>query len=247
MKAKHAMIILLCAMAGLNAALPVSAENCQSTRLFGNLEVKLYMSKWGGCKISAGQTYDYGKQFGKRYRSFTFSADGQVMMFVNTDDDERLSRTTGARCFHLLPFRKPAEPSFTDNGDGTVTLGLPSGHTAVFSAATGEPISIEGLALKLSPLQHITLIEKNRGCIEIAPQKGFLLFDYGWRTGEVPISQLWRDITIADGNGTMCRAKMSEVFKKDPRDPDEVIFIHDSNEKLKAFLKKKCPNSSFAE
>jgi hypothetical protein len=247
MKHGHIMIILFCALAGAGVTLAVSAENCDSSRQFGNLEVKLYKSKWGGCKLSAGQTYDYGKQLGKRYRSFTFSANGQVMMFVNTDDDERLSRATGSRCFHLLPFKRPVEPSYTDNGDGTVTLNLPSGHTAVFSTSTGEPISIEGFNLKISPLQHMSRIEKNRGFVEIVPQQGFLLFDYGWRTGEVPISQLYRDITIVDGSGASCRAKMSDVFKKDPRDPDEVVFIHDTNEKLKAFLKRKCPALSFAE
>ena len=247
MKTSHAMIILLCVIAGFGLAPALSAENCNITKQLGNLEIHIYKSKWAGCQIIAGQTYDYGKQFGKRYRSFTFSANGQVMMFVNTNDDERLSRATGARCFHLLPFRKPAEPSFTDNGDGTVSLVLPSGHTAVFSTSTGEPISVEGFNLKLSPLQHISQVEKNRGFVDIAPQKGFLLLDYGWRTGEVPISQLWRDITIADGSGASCKAKMSDVFKKDPRDPDEVVFIPDTNEKLKAFLKKKCPKISFAE
>jgi hypothetical protein len=247
MKARNALILLLCALAGPGLTLAVSAENCESSHQFGNLEVKLYRSKWGGCRLSAGQTYDYGRQFEKRYRSFTFSSDGQVMMFVNTDDSERLSRATGSRCFHLFPFRKPVEPSFADNGDGTVTLTLPSGHTALFSAMTGDPISIEGFNIKLAPLKHISQIETNRGFLDIAPQKGFLLFDYGWRTGEVPMSQLWRDIAISDGNGTACKARMSDVFKKDPRDPDEVVFIHDTNAKLRAFVKKKCPTISFEE
>ncbi|HOD14164.1 MAG TPA: hypothetical protein PK307_00525 [Spirochaetota bacterium] len=247
MKLKRAMTILLCLAAGLCGTLDLSAESCEATQQFDNLIVRLYKSKWGGCHLSAGQTYEYRKKFEDRYRSFTFMPDGQVMMFVSTEDDERLSRCTGSRCFHLLPFRKPAEPSWTDNGDGTVTLVLPSGHKAVFSTATGEPLSIEGFIVSLAPLQHITQLEKNRGFIEITPQKSFLLLDYGWRTGEVPMSQLWREITIRDGNGTACRARMSEVFKKDPRDQDEVVFLHGTNAKLKAFVQKKCPKISFPE
>lgn len=247
MTLKHAISILLCLSAGLCATLDLAAENCEATQQFDNLVVRLYKSKWGECHLSAGQTYEYRKKFENRYRSFTFMPNGQVMMFVSTEDDERLSRCTGSRCFHLLPFRKPAEPSWTDNGDGTVTLVLPSGHTAVFSTSTGEPLSIEGFTVKLSPLQHITQIEKNRGFAEITPQKGSLLFDYGWRTGEVPVSQLWRDITMADGTGAACKAKMSEVFKKDPRDADEVVFLHETNVKLKSFVLKKCPKISFPE
>ena len=53
MNIRHAMIIPLCALAGLIMTLAVSAENCESSQVFGNLEVKLYMSKWDGCKLSA--------------------------------------------------------------------------------------------------------------------------------------------------------------------------------------------------
>jgi hypothetical protein len=34
---------------------------------------------------------------------------------------------------------------------------------------------------------------------------------------------------------------------RDPNDRDEVLFIHDTNAKLRQFLKKKCPNIVYKE
>jgi hypothetical protein len=122
-----------------------------------------------------------------------------------------------------------------------MALNLPSGHKAEFSMESGEPIDLEGFHIKLSPLEHMTQIEKNKGFLEITPQNGFILMDYGWRTGEIPMSQLYREIKIIDGAGNSCKAKMNEVFQKDPRDSDEVVFLHETNDKLMKFLQKKCP------
>ena len=220
-------------------------EKCFRNLDIKNLRVSFAELKRGACTISAGESWDYSDKKESRYRSFMFIPNGQVMVFTSTKDDERMSRSTGSRYFHLLPFKTQVEPTYSDAGDGTVDIISPSGHRAKFSTETGEPVSIEGITIKVYPLKHIKEIEKNNGLMDISAEKGRLLIDYGWRTGEVPISQLWRNIDIKDGYGNVCKAKMSDVFKKDPKDSDEVIFIHDTNAKLRQFMKKKCPKIKY--
>ncbi len=240
MKRLHALFIAAaCLASGIPSAV-VTAADCDGQKTFKNLDVRMYPGRQG-CNLKAGQTSDYGATKGNRDRSFTFSPNGQVMMFVGTKDTDRFSTCTGARCFHLLPFRKKVDPRFDEAGLGSVALLLPSAHAAVFSTETGEPTRIEGFRITLQPLAHIRQVEKNAGFFSIKPEKGFILFDYGWRTGEQPISQLWRNVTVSDGDGNACNVKMSEVFMVDPKDRDEVIFIHDNNDKLRAFLKRRCP------
>ncbi|MCU0849597.1 MAG: hypothetical protein MUD12_17085 [Spirochaetes bacterium] len=221
-------------------------EKCFQSKDFKNLSVRLAEVR-KGCTISAGETFDYAATRGDRYRSFMFMPNGQVMVFTGTKDDERMSRSTGSRYFHLLPFKTQGDPSYSDAGDGTVDILSPGGHRAKFSTENGEPVFIEGITIKLYPLRHIKEIEKNNGLMDITPEKGRLLIDYGWRTGEVPITQLWRNIEIKDGHGNVCKAKMSEVFRVDPKDKDEVFFIHDTNARLRQFLKKKCPKITYED
>ena len=207
-------------------------------KIFG--EIRKYTNR---VTLKVGQEYEVGPVY-ERNRSFTFSEDGQVMMFVNTADSKYLSQSTGARCFHLLPFKTPVMPSYKEDSN-IVQLELPSGHSAVFSKKTGLPLSIEGFTIKVLPLQHIKQIEKNEGFFEIIPQKGYLIIDYGWKTGSTSKTSMNKKIKIIDGEGNRSFLKMSDVFKIDPNDPDEVIFLYENNEKLKAFLKKKCPNIKF--
>lgn len=188
---------------------------------------------------------DYGDTLRRgnadRYRSCTFYASSMLMVFIGTNDYERMSRSTGSRMFHLLPYKTKTTPVFNDTESDRVTAVLPGGHRAEFSKTTGELVWIEGYTVKTSPVTHFDGMVRSRGGIEITPEKGYVLIDYGWRTGEIPITQLWRTAVISDGYGNKCVVKMSDLFRPNPKDRDEVFFKFLTNVEFDAFLKQKCP------
>ncbi|HNW30103.1 MAG TPA: hypothetical protein PKN50_16605 [Spirochaetota bacterium] len=208
---------------------------------FNNLEVKIIMSKWQGLYLSTGQTSDWMRSHQNRNRNYSFFPNGRLMVFVGTDDYDRMSKATGSRTYHLLPFREKREPSYSRKDEATVKVLLPSGYTALLSVETGDLVGIDGYNVTSAPLAHFDTMVKNRGGVEIAPLKGQLLVDYGWRTGETSSTQLWSPSVILDGNGNRCNIKNSDIAMRDPRDPDEVIFKFNNNDELAKFLKVKCP------
>ena len=85
-------------------------------------------------------------------------------------------------------------------------------------------------------------MEKAAGGAELVPEKGYILIDYGWRTGEIPLTQLSRSVVIRDGYGNACKVRMSDLIMIDPTGAEEVKSRYESNAAFDAFLKKKCPN-----
>jgi hypothetical protein len=235
----------LCAVIVMPAAY-LSAQYCRTQQEIGNMEVRLNES-FTGCDIEAGPTWEYMGTKENRGRSITFMANGQVMIFVSTKDSEWTTKATGARCFQVLPFRTPVQPRYRDLGDGTVEVTSPSSHRSVFSTETGDPVSIEGVRFTLQPLQHMSQTEKNAGFVTLKAEKGYILFDFGWRTGGSPTSQLWRSVTVCDGDGNTCQVKMGDIFSvPDPIDANTVPKLT-SNDELRAFLKKRCPKIVFPQ
>ncbi len=208
---------------------------------FNNLEMKIIKSMWQGLYLSTGQSYQLMKSQGDRNRSYSFFASGLLMVFVGTHDYDRNSNSTGSRTYHLLPFKEKRDPSFNREDESTVEALLPSGHTARLSAETGDLVGIEGYTVTTTPIGHFDSMVKSSGSVEIRPLKGYLLIDYGWRTGEMSIGLLWRPAVIYDGAGNRCSIKNSDVLTRDPRDSDEVIFKFKNNDGLDRFLKNKCP------
>ncbi|HPC42996.1 MAG TPA: hypothetical protein PLD91_18925 [Spirochaetota bacterium] len=206
-----------------------------------NIEMKIIMSKWEGLYLSTGQSYDLKMSNKNRERSYSFLPNGKLMVFIGTSDYDRMSKSTGSRTYHLLPFKERREPSFSRKDESTVEGYLPSGYTALFSSETGELLGIEGFTVTMTPVVHFDEMVKSRGGVEIRPQKGYILVDYGWRTGETSSNQLWSPSAILDGYGNRCAIKNSDISMRDPRDSDEVVFKFKNNQELDKFMKVKCP------
>ncbi|MBP7736238.1 MAG: hypothetical protein KA369_09725 [Spirochaetes bacterium] len=236
--ASAAFLITLCCLI-LPDRKSEAQENTFAT--FNNLEVKIQKSKWQGLFLSTDQAYQKRKSLANRNRSYSFYASGLVMVFIGTDDYDRMSKATGSRTYHLLPIKENRDPSFSSRDESTVEALLPSGHTAYFSPETGELTGIEGYTVTLMPLGHFDGMVKNKGGVEIRPLKGSLIIDYGWRTGETNSTLLWSPSVILDGYGNRCAIKNSDISIRDPRDSDEVIFKFKNNDELDRFLKVKCP------
>ncbi len=219
--------------------LPLAAQECDTQKQFANLDVRISHSRIRGCNISADQSFDKQKTQNERNRSWTFFADGLIMIFVGTNDYDRMSQATGSRCLQIFGRFREA-PAFTETKDG-VRLTLPTGRNALFSRETGDIVSLDGFDVQLTPLEHFDQMAKKEGGVAIKPRAGSLLIDYGWRTGEMSISQLWRPAVVLDGAGFKCTLKIGDFFSQDPEDADEVIFKHASDDALYTFLKSRCP------
>ncbi|MBN1498857.1 MAG: hypothetical protein JW982_01760 [Spirochaetes bacterium] len=211
----------------------------------GNLKITIQEDSHRQLTFCGDQSYDAYRLNNNRNRSYTFFADSKLMVFVGTDDVGLLPRADGSRMFHLLPFKTNAVPEFTDTDTEDVNAVLPDGRNAVFSKTTGELAAVEGFIVASSPIARFDEMDKKSGGIELTPEKGSVLIDYGWRIGEIPISQLWRTVLVLDGYGNKYKLKMSDFFRADPDDRDEVIFRFRNNEELDKFFKVKCPKLKY--
>jgi hypothetical protein len=219
----------------------ISQNDCNKTESFKNIQLRIFISKASGCYFKIDQEYYLLKANKNRNRSYSFFSNGRIMAFIGTDDYEFMSQSTGSRSFHLLPFKNQTAASYEPPSGDEINVKLPSGYKAVFSSEKGDIVSIEGFKVNLQPIEHFDIMVKKGGGIDIKPEKGNIVIDYGWRTGGMSISQLYRSSVIYDAEGNTCQVKNSELYIVDPKDTDEVIFKIKNNSELDIFLKKRCP------
>jgi len=214
----------------------------QST--FNNIEITIQELRPGDWRLSSDTSTHVRMKNKNRNRSFSFYKEGMVMVFIGTNDYDRMSKSTGSRTYRLLPFRETVKPSFARVDDNTIEGMSPTGHKVTFSAESGDVSAIEGFTVSTTPLEHFDEMVKKKGGVEIKPQKGFLLIDYGWMTGSSANSRIWTSPVIYDGMGNKCQVKNSELAMQDPNDRDEVILKYKTNGDMEKFLKKRCPSLS---
>ena len=219
----------------------ISQENCDKIKSFKNIQLRILFSRVSGCYFKIDQEYYLLKANKNRNRSYSFFPDGRIMAFIGTDDYEYMSKSTGSRSFHLLPFKNKTVPSYDPPAGDEINVLLPSSHKAVFSAEKGDIVSIEGFNVALQPIEHFDKMVKNGGGVDIKPDNGNIVIDYGWRTGGMSISLLYMTSIIKDSFGNACQVKNSELYMVDPKDSDEVVFKIKNNPELAGFLKKRCP------
>lgn len=211
----------------------------QST--FNNIEITIQEMRAGEWRLSSNSSYRLQMKNKSRNRSFSFNKEGMVMVFVGSNDYDRMSKSTGSHTYRLLPFRESVQPTFTRVDDNTIEGMSPYGYKVTFSAESGDVSAIEGFTVTTTPLEHFDEMVKKKGGVEIKPEKGFLLIDYGWMTGSSAHAKIWSSPVVYDGMGNKCQIKNSDLAVQDPKDPDEVILKYKTNEDMEKFLKKRCP------
>lgn len=203
---------------------------------FENVEIQVTPN----CSISVSP--GWGMEIQGRKRSYTFAQNGFLMVFVSTKDSERLSQSTGSNSYFLRPsvrYQNTLEYDFDENIH-VVTFTSAYGIKVEVDTKQAHILSIDGYRIDTRPLTHISDIAKNRGHITVEAFEDNILFDHGWRTGEVSISQLQRAATVSKGHSKKCAIKNSDVLKKDPTRSGEVLFTLDSYQDALSFYKKKC-------
>ncbi len=211
----------------------------QST--FNNIEITIQEMRAGDWRLSSNSSYRLQQKNNNRNRSFSFKKDGMVMVFVGSNDYDRMSKSTGSHTYRLLPYRESVKPSFNKIDDNTIEGMSPSGYKVTFSAESGDVSAIEGFTVTTTPLEHFDDMVKKKGGVEIKPEKGFLLIDYGWMTGSSAHTKIWSSPVVYDGMGNKCQIKNSDLAMQDPKDPDEVILKYRTSGDMEKFLKKRCP------
>src|SRR5690606_12003878 len=157
------------------------------------------------CSVSVGP--DWGFEIDGRKRSYTFTSSGYFMIFLSTKDSDRLSRSTGSNSYHLIP-EKAEENVLEYNYDTSLnllTLITASGVKVEVDTKGIQILNIEGYRLTTKPLHHINQMVKLNGNVEVSAYDNNLLFDHGFRLGEISITQLWRDAFITLGQSKKCK------------------------------------------
>ncbi|XDD49183.1 hypothetical protein AB3N59_12225 [Leptospira sp. WS92.C1] len=177
-----------------------------------------------------------------RTRQFSFYDGGTMTFWITTSDSDKLDRTMLKRNFLLLPYRKKRDPDFVQTSEDFVDLLLPSGEKARFSTVTSDLISIEGLEVELSPLEHIDIMARTNGGIKIKPQSGRILFDQPHPRGtfKTAVKMKWNSF-LTDSYNNRCTIKNSDFYEADKTDEWEWKLKYTDNSSLSDFLKKKCP------
>ncbi len=172
------------------------------------------------------------KQGGLIYRDYSFSSDGNFMVFNsfgNGPDDV----DTGAREFFLFP-RPAANPSYNWNDDARrLEVIDSSGSKFSFDYEDAQIVSIDKATVKVAP----EVVKTNRGGVEISKFKGLIL-DAGFAIGKAPSQVTTASSTFTDEVGATCKVKNSDVFKYTS---DGDVSFKFSDKGLVAFLKVKCP------
>lgn len=192
------------------------------------------------CSLSVDPAW--GMETEGRKRSYTFTKDGYFMVFLSTKDDERLSRSTGSNSYHLRSETKlenTLEYNFNESLH-LLTLTTASGVQVEVDTRGAQILNIEGYRLTTRPLSHISDLVKNNGNVELSAYDKNIVFDHGFRLGEISITQLWREAFVSLGTSKKCKIKNSDVLKKDPNDAGEVIFTIDNYQDALSFYNKKC-------
>lgn len=195
------------------------------TTRHGLLNIYRFPTQSGKCFLSVSPY----RGPGYNYRSFLFTNEGMLMVFVSLLENG--VDKTGSRVFHFFP--RPTNPGMKDLGDDVqIRLADPTKYFVV-NKANGYLQSFSHGQVT----EDTNLSSTNSGGVEIAP-RGVLMLDSGWMFGGDPTSNLSRRSIFYDGHGQNCRITNREVFEI--YEGDNVRFKL-SDKELKTFLAQKCP------
>lgn len=176
------------------------------------------------------------KATGLFYRDYMFTSDGELMVFNSLGPGSE-SETTGAREFFMFP-RVSSIPTFEWNDENRrLIITTVNGNRASFDYEDAELVEMSGATIKRSA----EIRPDNKGGVEILNYQGLLL-DVGFKLGSAP-SQNSRALSkLIDINGKTCQIQNDEIFKYSE---DQDVYLRYSDQGLKTFLKKRCPQLLF--
>lgn len=216
-------------------------SNCKGRDIWDNVDISMTYGGINGCFVNVKHSVDYYISNNERIRDYQLFQNGLIHIYASTSDKPKLSQSIGVRSFHLLPFNPTHSSYAKPDGSGMVDFIAPMGLRASVSKDSGKIVSLEGYTIRIGNMQHIDQMVAKKGDVTIKPKPGHVLVDYGFRLGEIPVSQMWRTVTVTDGYGNRCSTKITNFFKPRPGDAYEADFKFSSTSQVKNMLSSRCP------
>lgn len=163
------------------------------------------------------------------YRSFNFSSDGQIMVFVGIGTP--ISSNTGARTYYVWPTDDVPRISKTKPGDTVSEIRTASGEVWVFDRRTQNVKEIQGCDYRYSTQNTW---DENGG-IELTRCKGKLLVDMGFARGKQTTQDPLHEAIVADPSGNRCQIKVRDLVDFS-RGKDHPRLLFSSNSQLRRIL-----------
>jgi hypothetical protein len=164
------------------------------------------------------------------YRSYTFFDTGLLMVF-NSYGGGTNSNSTSAREFYFFPRSGPVDVKM-DSTTVNVSVTMADGDEIVIDPATAQIRSSSRGDVTVSP----RIDRSERGGVEFPHYNGLML-DTGFKIGASPATAPDGEAVFRSAYGQLCKVTNREIFNYAG---GEHTFKFD-DEKLSAWLKKRCP------
>ncbi|MCB1202527.1 MAG: hypothetical protein KDK41_17935 [Leptospiraceae bacterium] len=233
-------VLVLATSALIQSNMLSAQSNCKGNKTFDMIDINMSYSDRAGCFMNIKNSFEFYSANQERDRSFMLYANGMTHVFISTGDKPRASQSIGCRSFHLLPFESTKGSFSKPDSEGFIDFTTPYGVKGRVNKTTSI-LSLEGFNVSSQPVAHIDTMIPLQGGVEITPQPGKVVVDYGFRMGEIPVSQMHRTVTVTDGFQNKCKIKITNFMKPRAGDPYEADFIYSNSDEVKAMLSKKCP------
>lgn len=220
-----ALICLFIAGGKAHSACLETYEAYKGTAIQANI-----LSEAGDCFITI--TPMYYKDM--RYRSYLFSSNGLMMVFLSLGHGPE-HRTTGAREFYFpsaQAIKQTDQITYSTSGP-FIYVRLSDQIELQFDAETADLIGIKNGKITNNPL----FSAQNLGGIEILAAP-VLLLDSGFKMASAPSADKKRKSTFVDIAGAKCEVENSEVFRWQGSGD---VYLRYKGAAFERWFSQKCP------
>lgn len=169
------------------------------------------------------------KDGGEEYRSYNFSSDGLVMIFIGIGAP--VSSNTGARTYYFWPTEEVPLIAKEKKGDKTTQIRSASGEVWAFDRRTQALVDIEGCEFDSTS----KVSWDSEGGVHIKKCRGRLVVDAGFMRGKQSTQDPERTALVTDPSGASCVLQVRDFIDLS-RGRDHPRPRFSRNEDIRAFL-----------
>ena len=205
-------------------------SSCQDQlQLFDQTQIQQIFSKNSNtCHLLTSNRNDFSNL---KYRSYLFSSNGLLMVFVSLGSGDD-NTTTGAKEFYFFP-RNNQSLQYRSLDNQKILFNLKGPFDFTMDSITSQLINSNNAFVKVDTKISA---ENNAGVI-IIPKMGFVL-ESPFTLGGAPTSKPNAESFFIDRNNLKCRFLNKEIFRY--IDQDNVIIQYSDNEVMNK-IKNRCP------
>lgn len=229
---KYISILIVTVFLALNAQAEFTKAKCTEA-LLGSGEIQVNR-QWDVISRTCFIDIHPRNVVNMKYRDYYFSNKGDFMVF-NSYGEGPDSEMTAAREFYIFPVAEEY-PDFSIEENADVVVKLVSGHLFRISAKDFSIVSLTPGTFTEKPVSP-----NNKGGVEFKLQTGYWI-DGGFQKGGSRLSNpKLKSVLKSAKTSKTCEIINNEFLNYEP--DGNYVFKYE-NEKLAAFLKRKCPQIS---